>query len=161
MAQRDLTIKLAPDTSLRFQFDATDRLDDYAARLARFDANAGDMRPAFDEFGKYMLRSIGRTFAAEGRPARWRALKEATIRERLRLGYGRGPILERTGKLKNSFSYTAKTKYFGVTSSAKYFGPHQYGSSKRNIPKRVMVQLLAQDKAQFTKIYKRHLEVDS
>lgn len=46
-----------------------------------------------------VIPSIRANFQAQGRPA-WKPLKQSTIRNRLYMGYPRGPILQRTGRLK-------------------------------------------------------------
>lgn len=51
-----------------------------------------------------MVSGVRRTFDAEGRGTggKWHVLSPATIKTRLRLGFNSGPILFRTGELKNS-----------------------------------------------------------
>lgn len=44
--------------------------------------------------------AFGDNFARQGERAPWAALAPSTIAQRIRLGYGRGPILQRTGALK-------------------------------------------------------------
>lgn len=46
-----------------------------------------------------IIPSIKKNFASQGRPA-WKPLKKSTIKNRLYMGYPRGPILVRSGRLK-------------------------------------------------------------
>lgn len=48
-----------------------------------------------------VIPSVRKNFEAEGRP-KWIALKAATIKNRLYMGFPRGPILVRTGRLKRA-----------------------------------------------------------
>jgi hypothetical protein len=115
----------------------------------------------FDPFGRYMLRSIDRTFISEGRPRRWRALKPATVRERIRKGYGAGPILQRTRSLRYGFRSLPGKKSLRIINTQFYFRFHQQDErAGRIIPRRIMVQLLDQDKAQFTRLFRQEMERD-
>lgn len=46
-----------------------------------------------------VIPSIRKNFASQGRPA-WKPLKQSTIKNRMYMGYPRGPILQRSGRLK-------------------------------------------------------------
>jgi len=48
-----------------------------------------------------VIPSVVKNFTAEGRP-RWQALQASTIQNRLYMGFPRGPILERTGRLRKA-----------------------------------------------------------
>jgi len=116
-----------------------------------------DFSPVFEAFSRYHKRSIMRNFAAEGRPRKWEPLQEATIRDRIRQGFGEGPILVRTGKMKKSFRFeTDKPRSYRVFNLRDYFYYHQYGSPKTNLPARPMLVLLRQDQIQFTRLARRH-----
>jgi phage gpG-like protein len=52
--------------------------------------------------GDVMLVSILRNFDEEGRPMPWAPLAPATIKDRIKHGYGEGPILYRNGTLLTS-----------------------------------------------------------
>lgn len=131
----------------------------FRRRLEDFRDAALDMSPAYSRMETYLLTSIGRNFASEGRPNKWKALQPATIKERIRRGYGSGPILLRSGKLKRGFKVSYGTKVLSISNKVVYFMAHQYGVPQNNLPARVMVVLLAQDKAQVTRIVREHLGV--
>jgi phage gpG-like protein len=159
---RDTRVKLlGSEVVFRLQNNA---IDDYRRRLSEFGRKVSDLSPVFKDFGTYMLRSIDRNFAAQGRPRRWQALAASTVRQRLAQGYGAAPILQRTRKLRTSFKvkYTKTTMSITNTARSKrgfpYFQVHQDGGKR--IPQRVMVTLLQQDRTQFTKLYRKHIGVE-
>lgn len=125
--------------------------------LDHYSDGARDFSPVYEEFSQYHQRSIWRNFEHEGRPRPWPPLQPSTIRDRLRQGYAAGPILVRSGRLKRSFRFSWGPRSYRVKNLAPYFGVHQYGAPAANIPERAMVVLLAQDKAQFTRIARKHL----
>lgn len=144
--------------TVHFSFENPQNIT-FAERISHYGRRAKDMSPVFDEYGPYMLRSIDRNFQAEGRPDRWARLAPATIQERIRLGFGRGPILQRTKKLRRGFRTESGKRTFRIKNIVDYFAHHQYGAPKANIPMRRMVVLLVQDRAQFTRIARKHLGV--
>lgn len=125
--------------------------------LDHYQTASRDFRPVYERFEAYHRRSIMRNFAAEGRPRRWAPLQPATIADRVRQGYGAGPILERTGALKRGFRFEYGPRSYRVSNSRFYFLYHQEGAPNANIPARPMLVLLPQDQAQFTKLAREHL----
>jgi phage gpG-like protein len=130
----------------------------FAQAVSRFGENL-DWPGMLDEFLPYQLRSIDRNFQAEGRPQRWAPLQPNTIRERLRLGFGRGPILQRSGKLRRGFKGSTGQRVLRIWNRRHYFPHHQFGAPRANIPARRMIVLLPQDKAMFTRIVKKHVRL--
>lgn len=139
-----------------FRFQNPD-INEWVKDLDHFSEKFEDFSEVFDAFGGYMLQSIQRNFSAEGRPRKWTPLKEATIKDRIRQGYGAGPILQRTGSLKSGFYFESTKRTFRMGNKKKYFGYHQLGAPRANIPKRPMLVLQDRDKAEFTRIARRHL----
>lgn len=116
-----------------------------------------DFSPVYEWFAMYHRRAIARNFAAEGRPKHWPALQPATIDDRIRSGYGAGPILVRSGAMKRGFKFTWGPRAYQVTNTQAYFWYHQEGAPNANIPARPMIVLLPQDQAQFTRRAREHL----
>lgn len=125
--------------------------------LEHYRTAARDFSPVYKRFSQYQRRSINRNFAAEGRPRRWAALRPATVADRVRQGFGAGPILVRTGAMKRGFKFGWNTTTYWVYNTAAYFLYHQHGAPAANIPARPMVVLLPQDQAQFTRLARAHL----
>jgi phage gpG-like protein len=125
--------------------------------LEFYNTQVSDFSPVFEAFAAYHRRSIARNFAAEGRPRRWAPLQPETIKDRLRQGYASGPILQRSGRLMRNFQITWRKTSYSVRNPLPYFNAHQFGYPAGNIPARPMLVLLAQDKAQFTRLARIHL----
>lgn len=130
------------------------------APLEKYLTGSRDFSRVFEAFSAYHDRSIERNFAAEGRPSKWAPLTAATIRERVQLGYGAGPILVRTGAMKRGFRWLWGPRSYRVWNIKPYFIYHQEGAPKAAIPARPMLVLLPQDLAQFTKLARQHLGSD-
>lgn len=87
----------------------------------------------FDKMDSKVMDWKERQFGSEGmymgRP--WKPLAASTIQNRLALGFGAGPILQRTGKLKSSikmvFKSSREARWKGTVDYYKY---HQMGTSK-------------------------------
>jgi phage gpG-like protein len=81
-----------------------------------------------------------RAFDTEGRfyGKGWKALKPSTVRERIRKGYGAGPILNRTGRLRGNAlvrrTGRSSVEIWNIDSNAKY---HQFGT--KNMPERTVL----------------------
>lgn len=128
--------------------------------LDHYRAQTTDFSPVFEAFAAYHRRSILRNFMAEGRPLRWSPLQPATIRDRQRQGYGAGPILQRSGRLMRAFEFNWRRQSYSVRNTTPYFNAHQFGYAPNSLPARPMLVLLAQDKAQFTRLARLHLGGD-
>lgn len=141
---------------VEFRFENPQGDVDWKVYLSDIEKRMRNLTPVFERFGGYMLESIERTHKAEGRPQKWQALSPKTVKERIRLGFGAGPILDRTGKMRRSYQYEAKPRSFKVWNSTKYHKFHQSGT--KYIPQRLTIQLLAQDKAQFTRARNNYIK---
>ena len=96
---------------------------------------------------KLILEDVERNFVSEGGlVGGWKPLAEATVKGRLRLGYGgRHPILQRTGTLRRSFYANVNSRKAVVTSRpgmAPYFKYHQSRKPRKTkLPRRAMLVL--------------------
>lgn len=82
------------------------------------------------------LREVQKNFNSEGGDisGKWKPLKGRTIAQRIAMGFGPGPILQRTGKLKKSIKQQSLTpNKLVIGSDAKYFEFHQVGTKKTPI----------------------------
>ena len=101
----------------------------------------GSPMTALEEIGDVILKEIDGNFADEGKRLtgkKWVRLKPATIRQRLREGYERGPILNRSGDLRGSFAKAADDRKVTVYSGHELFAYHQLGMGHN--PQRVMLR---------------------
>lgn len=93
-----------------------------------------DTREPLRETADFLEETKERQFQVEGAhvTTKWKALAPSTIKQRIRKGYGAGPILQNTGALRKSFSTKKLTKEelrYG-SSGVHYFPYHQLGTSK-------------------------------
>lgn len=121
---------------------ATFKLD-----LTQFNRVMNKLKTGLSDFHKplkdtsnFQMKEVARQFDTEGAAitGKWPGLSGRTIANRMALGFGAGPILQRTGKLKGSFKQVSLTKNrLVVGSDNKYFPYHQVGTEK--IPVRQML----------------------
>ncbi len=138
---------------------------DYTNDLNDVMARSTNMTSAMERVGNYLLGVNLRNFQAEGRPA-WVPLKPATIKDRLRQGFGAGPILQRTKLLLTSLTkkgapyqvFRARPRSLVLSSTLPYFEIHQKGGPV--IPKREMLGYQKQDRSQITRIINDHVKGD-
>ena len=136
---------------------------DYVKDLNGVIARGTDLTVAMERVGNYFLGVNLRNFQAEGRP-KWTPLQPATIKDRLRQGFGAGPILQRTKLLFHSLTkkgapyqiFRARPRSLIVSSRLPYFEIHQKGGE--HIPKREMLGYQKQDKSQITRIINDHIK---
>lgn len=148
-------------SELTLNFDGKG-IEEWLERLERFETTTKDLRPVFNDFGAYQLKSIDRNFTSEGRPGKWTQLAQSTVEQRRRLGYGgRHPILQRTKKLRRGFKKKATKRTLSIINRIPWFKYHQQDKRKGKVmPRRIMVILLNQDKAQFTRTFRKYATGD-
>lgn len=81
-------------------------------------------------------------YSEASRFVKWKPLQPSTLKEKKRNGYSK-KILERTGKMKKSFSYKIENDSDIKITSTKYMVYHQYGTKK--MPKRKIVTFTKDD----------------
>lgn len=99
--------------------------------LDRAIEKVGHARPMLINMGETVLREVGRQFDAEGarlEPYKWQALTQKTILDRIRRGFPPGPILTRTGLLRDSFQKEVTDEFVRVYNPVEYFKYHQEGT---------------------------------
>lgn len=92
-----------------------------------------DFRPVLKEASTYQLGKVEKQFGSEGAEitGKWKALEAKTISRRLAAGYGAGPILTASGRLRKSIKETKLTaKELNIGSKVAYFKYHQTGTDK-------------------------------
>lgn len=113
----------------------TFKLDDGKAQkmLNKVLAGMKDWTEPLLETEKFQQESIQKQFDSEGDhiTGKWKGLSSSTIAARLRLGFGRGPILQNTGRLKRSFRRKElTTNKLSITSEVPYYAYHQLGTKR-------------------------------
>lgn len=99
-------------------------------------------------------------FATEGAAIgeRWQRLSPYTVAQKARLGYGGKGILERTGKMRRSFTSVVASDQAVIRNTADYFKYHQSNQPRKKLPRRVIMKLGEQQKEQVVKIFQRYLQ---
>ena len=120
-------------------------------RLATWGARIDDLSEPLQLIGEDLLGDFAVNMLSEGglfaRGRRWTRLARGTVRERVRQGYGSGPILWRTGALAESLAYQGapgnvfrvSRDQLSVGTEVFYAGFHQAGT--RRMPRRAVVGL--------------------
>lgn len=129
---------------------------DWVTRADDLSVKINDWSPVFRPFAAYMIRSIDRNFGAGGRPVKWQPLNPRYLAYKKRKGY-KTTTLEKTGKMRKQFKAEFGPRSLRISNTSKFFNVHQYGSKKRNIPSRIMITMQVRDKAEFTRLKRRHL----
>lgn len=96
-------------------------------------------KQALKKSGNLLVDEFDKQFQTEGSRLgrKWKPLAASTITQRARLGFGSGPILQRTGKLRRGFEQDLKRYSVRVHNPVEYFKYHQTGG--RKLPKRQMI----------------------
>lgn len=145
---------------LTFNIDGKN-VDAWLARQDNFKTQARNLAPVFQSFGRYMLGSIDRNFTSEGRPKQWRRLSPQYARYKQRK-VGSKPILVWSGRMRRGFKFTATQRTLQIynnrtANGVKLFPLHQDGYAPNNLPARPMLILQDRDKAEMTRLFRRHL----
>ena len=130
-------------------------------------------KPALNEIGLVLVRSVRKNFKAEGRPTKWKPVQQrkrdkAAAAKRAAAGQSlRGhKILQDTGNLRSSIApasgkpdvWEVTNKYVLLGTNVKYAATHQYGDKSRNIAQRQFLLIHPQDARAAVRILKRHVE---
>lgn len=110
--------------------------------LDKYKKKLENLNPFFDEAKKIVLADVQKQFGTEGGVygGRWAPLELNTINSRIRRGYGAGPILVNSGKLKRSPRELVRTKdMIVIGSDVAYYKYHQLGT--KYMPQRQVLGL--------------------
>lgn len=128
--------------------------------LQGIEERARDLTPmwpaVYDAFHAILTKAFD-TEGASTDAGKWAPLAPRTIKQRVRQGFGAGPILQRTEALKRALTlgvgaYARMTPdRFQVLlarepESVASFGAHQRGVPSRKLPRRAMVSLTGDDR---------------
>ncbi len=109
----------------------------------------GDLRPAFEDFGEYMLLRTRSYFDSETSPGgqRWAPISAAWKRRKAAEGRDRG-VGKYTLALRDGITYVARPTYLLVGSNRPYAARFQKGSRDGRQPSRRFLGITAQDRAE-------------
>jgi len=113
-------------------------------RLARMNLRGQNLRVPFKVAGKLMVSSVQRNFQVGGRPRKWKPSIRALLEG--------NRTLVKSGALEKSTNFEAEHDRLRLRSNLKYAKVHQFGSAKRNIPKRPFIVFQREDRQDILKI---------
>ena len=128
-------------------------------RLRTEESKLKDFTEPLQQSSDVVLKDIRINFDSEGGlVGGWTPLAQATIRGRIRKGYGSAPILVNTGKYKNSFramvdSSKAVIDAWGVT----YHKYHQSMAPRIKIPRRQTLFLREETKKEIIRFFQEYM----
>lgn len=89
----------------------------------------GNLRPLMKNLAGIIADSVEENFDKEGRPSKWAALKEATIKQRIKLNKYPAKILQLNGHLVSSISTHYDEDSAIIGSNLDYARIHQLGGN--------------------------------
>ena len=128
------------------------------AQLKKIQEGLRNARPFFSELEKQILQENDTQFSTEGAylGEKWEKLSQATVIQRGKLGFGAGPILQRTGKLKRSTRKKQVTNTsLTISNTAPYYKYHQLGT--RKMPKRTILTWGKNNTRSAEELFKKYL----
>jgi len=118
-----------------------------------------DFKKPLEESGDLILEEVDKNFSAQGGRlgSKWKSLQSDTIAQRMREGYGSGPILQRSGKLKSSFSADVSASQVKISSKGvSYYKYHQLGEKPQ--PQRQMLNVNEKLKQGVVAVFTKHIK---
>ena len=117
-----------------------------------------DFKKPLSKSAQFILRDVEQNFTSEGGlVGGWAPLAESTIKGRLRAGFGAGPILQRTGKLRRSFYSIVDSQRAVISSKSPYFVYHQSRQPRKILPRRAMLVLVNKTKENIVEEFHKFL----
>ncbi|WP_457571295.1 phage virion morphogenesis protein [Desulfovulcanus sp.] len=105
--------------------------------LQDMEKRMSNLTPVMEEIGEIIVSSAQENFERQGRYSspgswkggsnKWKPLKPATIKQRMRKGYWPGKTLQQRGRLKSSIGYRAGKNSVEIGTNLAYAAIHQFG----------------------------------
>ena len=118
----------------------------------------GNVQPVLHGIGDVLVREFKGQFPEEGsrlERSRWQPLAPATLEDRARKGFPPGPILTRTGTLREGFVATLGSDYVRVHNDVPYYEYHQLGTPR--MPQRRMIVFPERLKQEVVRVFTRFI----
>src|SRR5574344_1807258 len=106
------------------------RIDNKAVEeaLLKVASKCEDMKPLMKNIAGIMADAVEENFEQEGRPDKWQALAESTIKKRKKTKHWPGKILQVEGQLATSVTTQYDNKSAVIGSNLAYAARHQLGA---------------------------------
>lgn len=107
-----------------------------------------DFSDPLNQSGEQLLKTVDTNFAVVGRlMGGWQPRKKLY----------RHPLLDKTSRMRQGFRKKVNETILEIWNPVPYFKYHQSNKSRRKIPRRVMLKIIAADKQRITKIFQAWL----
>jgi len=119
-----------------------------------------DYRRPFSDSADYLTRTFSRdVFSTQGAAIgqKWKRLSPATVAAKARLGFSGGPLV-RTGKMQNSFQSVVSSEQAVIHNTAEYFKYHQSRQPRSRLPRRAMMALGNNQKAEIVRFFQAYIQ---
>ncbi len=116
-------------------------------RIRKLLGNLNDLEPVMENIGEMGVRSIQENFKQGGRPGKWKGLKAATIKQRIKVSKWPGEILVRSGELKKISHQASKRDVVLSPADVDYDAIHHFGKPGK-MPARPYMLLQKEDETE-------------
>lgn len=137
-----------------WDFSDAEAKDDRLARAA------AEMQGPMAQAAEIVSKAIDNNFATESAAGdAWPPLAPKTIEQRLKQGYGAGPILQRSHDLRGSMKAGSdnESAEVGPSEDIPYAWTHEAGDPSRNIPARPFLRITVADEQEIENAILDHL----
>jgi hypothetical protein len=127
--------------------------------LESYAANITDWTPAFEQSAAGLIEIFStEVFDTQGQAIdeSWSPLSRAYALQKAKK-YGDMPILEATGNMRNSFGATIDPTSMTIFNAATYFKYHQSSLPREKIPRRVMMKLTDDMRANVVRAFQQQI----
>ena len=118
-----------------------------------------DYSQPFRQSANMLVRQFSKeVFATQGAALgeRWKRLSPYTVSQKARLGFTGGPLV-RTGQMQRSFQSIVSSDQAVVRNTAPYFPYHQSNQPRSKLPRRVMMKLTQNSKAEIIRHFQEFI----
>ncbi len=128
--------------------------------LLGISAKLRDYRQPFRQSADMLVRQFSNeVFATQGAVLgeKWKRLSPYTVAQKARLGFPSEPLV-RTGRMQRSFDSIVSTDQAVVRNTADYFKYHQSNQPRQKLPRRVMMKLTDNTKADIVRYFQAYIQ---
>lgn len=129
-------------------------------KLLGLSSHLKDYREPFRQSADMLVGQFSKdVFATQGAAIkeRWKRLSPYTVAQKARLGFTGGPLV-RTGRMQRSFESIVSTDQAVVRNTAPYFPFHQSNQPRTRLPRRVMMKLTQNTKADIVRFFQAYIQ---
>lgn len=114
-----------------------------------------NFRKPFTEIGDSLLKTFDMNFSSRGALYGGWAPRKPQFKGGVRVDTW--PLMEKTGRMRRSFTKTVRSDSLELANGARYFKYHQSNGPRDRLPRRVMMKLRRQDADMIVKTFQSYL----